>query len=137
VRTPGCRLPGAASALMQLTLRVSPEALEDLGSLGLLEPPRGLTSCHRIAARRSTGLDAHSTYRSLLGSTVLAAPGPCRGPSRRSRRAPLLESSAVAPDNSQHKHLRGSSAHTCERRPLRRRRRTRQSPCQLTQGRLP
>ena len=115
---------------------------ESRGSRGLGVPwppgaPRGLTSCHRIAARRSTGLDAHSTYRSLLGSTVLAAPGPCRGPSRRSRRAPLLESSAVAPDNSQHKHLRGSSAHTCERRPLRRRRRTRQSPCQLTQGRLP
>ena len=41
MRTPGRHLPGAAGTLMQLTLTVSPEALEDLGSLGLLEPPVG------------------------------------------------------------------------------------------------
>ena len=41
VRTPGRCLPGAAGALMQLTLTVSPEALEDVGSLRLLEPPVG------------------------------------------------------------------------------------------------
>ena len=39
MRTPGRRLPGAAAALMQLTLTVSPEALKDLGSLHLLQPP--------------------------------------------------------------------------------------------------
>lgn len=39
MRTPGRRLPGAAAALRQLTLTVSPEALEDLGSLHLLDPP--------------------------------------------------------------------------------------------------
>ena len=41
VRTPGRRLPAAEGALMQLTLTVSPDALEDLGFLGLLEPPVG------------------------------------------------------------------------------------------------
>ena len=41
VRTPGRGLPGAAGALMQLTLTVSPEALEDLGSVDFLEPPVG------------------------------------------------------------------------------------------------
>ena len=41
VRTPGRRCPGAAGALMQLTLTVSSEALEDVGSLHLLEPPVG------------------------------------------------------------------------------------------------
>ena len=39
MRTPGRRPPGAAAALMQLTLTVSPEALKDLGSLHLLQPP--------------------------------------------------------------------------------------------------
>ena len=96
MRTSGRCLPGFAGALMQLTLTVSPEALEDLGSLCFLElPGANIVSQDSCTQKHGARCPLHLPFHSWV-PLFLQHLDPAGAPQEGARLAPMSETSAVA-----------------------------------------